>query len=83
VDAVRLSRQIRERKPKIGEEKISVALAAIPTITRFAKPALVTGLPPAQAENASASGGPGLRVLLESSDPGPVLRDARSGDTFL
>lgn len=82
LDARRLISEITDQSVKLQIEQPSTTLTAIPTITRYAKPALITGLPPAQAIAATSTPSR-LTALPESADPKASLGRAEKGDAFL
>lgn len=82
-DADALMRHIRNSRPAWNEETNAPAFAALPTITRFGKSSLITGLPPAAAEGADAAPGQDFVVLPENRSPSDELKRAAAGKKYI
>lgn len=81
-DSVRLARKITG--PRMALDEHVVAFSTIPTVTCFAKPALLSGLPPMQAVEKGEDILPeGAILLKESKDPALLLQKAKPGDLFV
>ncbi len=55
-DAQQLVSFIQEQSSRLALDSLDIVLAPLPTVTRFAKPSLMRGLPPQLAQDAEAPG---------------------------
>ena len=81
-DASELIRYIQASCQRLTVGDSNPVYGVVPTITEFAKPALLNGQPPVLATQ-SGETCPGFRQLPETKDPTEVLRSAERGSKFV
>lgn len=81
-DSIALARKVAGQR--LAQDEHAVTFSTLPTITEFAKPSLLSGLPPAHCYGNSEDCLPnGAIILKESKDPALQLKNAKPGNLFV
>jgi len=85
LDAAELLRLLRGNCQRLTKGNDGSVFGTLPTITQFAKPSLLTGLPPALITDVEGTDAPfcGFIRLQENRDPSEVLGSAEKGSKYL